>query len=147
MSSFHSNECFNNNYLLDSDQEDPFSSCKNLEFNTELKGILKRSQIDDICSLNHDLLSYNQLKRLLDHKNGQIDNFRLEVLNLKRNHLTLLNRTSDYKRLMVFISFNDIPRIKQLIKSCLNSKVSVEAIIEKLHLAINGKILKMKISF
>jgi hypothetical protein len=136
--SFHSIQCYNNKYLLSKDKEDVCYPCQHLEFNNELKEIIKRSKINYISKINHHLLSYHQLKASLDHKSDQINELRTGSLNVNRNYLNLLNRASDYKRLINLISLNDVPRIKQLISSCIKSKVSVSSMIEKLQLAITG---------
>ncbi len=139
--SFHSIKCFNNNYLLSKVSEDVCNHCLQLEYNTDIAEILKRSyfKLNNILSINHHFLSYQQLKLSLDHKSQKINELKLNTLNLRRSNISLMNKTSDLKRLMNLISQNDIPRIKQLISACLKSKVSTIAMIEKMQSAINGK--------
>jgi len=82
------------------------------------------------------------MKKNFDHNLDQNNMLKLGTLNLRRNNLSLMNRTTDLKRLIVLISQSDVPRIKQLISSCLKSHVSVNTITERITQAINGKFKK-----
>jgi len=113
-----------------------------LEYCTELNKIIVRSKLTDTKDLNHDLLTYLQMKKNFDHNLDQNNMLKLGTLNLRRNNLSLMNRTTDLKRLIVLISQSDVPRIKQLISSCLKSHVSVNTITERITQAINGKFKK-----
>lgn len=83
-------------------------------------------------------MSYSQLKSELNEKNSTINNMKLHNLNIERNYISLSNSRTDYQRLVNLIRLNQIPRIQQIIKSCLNSNYGVNGIIEKLHSAIKG---------
>lgn len=83
-------------------------------------------------------MTYLQLKKELDAKNEKINSIKLETLNLKKSNMTLHNQLSDYKRFSLLIAQNDIPRIHQLVKSCIKSNYGINGIIEKIKLAISG---------
>jgi hypothetical protein len=70
---------------------------------------------------NDYLLSYNQLKSRCDYKTEQINALKLEKLNSDRMIVSLINRQDTYKRLLRFISQEDIPRLKQVIAVCLKN--------------------------
>ena len=63
----------------------------------------------------------------------------MATLNLKRDYLTCKNKQSDYQRLVNLLRLNDIPRIHQLIKTCMNSGGSTKVLISKVLAAIDGK--------
>lgn len=80
------------------------------------------------------------MSNLLHKKNKIIKEVRLSTLNLRRDFITMNNKQTDYKRLINLLRQNDIPRIHQLIKTCLNSGSSISALINKVVSAIEGKL-------
>jgi hypothetical protein len=83
-------------------------------------------------------MSYTQLKAEIDSKNEQINNLKLEGLNIYRSNLTLKNSHGDMKRLMSLIASNDIPRLSVLIKACLKQNFGVKSTMVKVQHAIDG---------
>lgn len=138
-SSFHHVKCYKNNCLINvDDNNETCNHCEQLQFNMDLKALIERSRNDPPSNTIYKFLSFNQLVNRLDNKSNQINELKLNSLNLLRNNLNLINRTSDYKRLMILISANDIPRIKQLISACLKSNISISMMTERIAKAING---------
>lgn len=138
---FHHIDCFNNHYLLKSNEQIISSQCSDLQYNQELKNIVNRAELTDTSKINHYFMSYEQIKRELNKKNEEINDLKLNGLNLMRNNIRLSNSKSDYKRLINQIANNNIPRVHQIIKSCVDSNYSANSIIDKLNAAINGQLL------
>jgi hypothetical protein len=83
-------------------------------------------------------LSHKQAVEKLNKKSEQINDLRLEMLNLKRNYLCQHNKTSLYKKMLILISQKDIPRLNTLLSDCLSMGNGINAILEKVKLAIEG---------
>jgi hypothetical protein len=114
-SSFYGAECFNNGCLIKVEANvDVCAQCQQLEYNMDLKMLIERCKSKDIHEkeINNKFLAFNQLSDRIDKKSKLINVLKFSSLNLLRNNISLWNRTSDYKRLMVLISQNDIPRVK-----------------------------------
>ncbi len=137
----HHIDCFNNHYILKSNDQIISSQCSDLQYNQELKNIVNRAELIDTSKINHYFMSYEQIKRELNRKNEEINDLKLNGLNLMRNNIRLSNSKSDYKRLISQIANNNIPRVHQIIKSCVDSNYSANSIIDKLNAAINGQLL------
>ena len=69
-------------------------------------------------------MSHNQLKMELDEKTEQINNLKLEGLNISRSNLTLKQAHGDMKRLMSLIASDDI---SVLIRGCLKQNFGVKS--------------------
>ncbi len=83
-------------------------------------------------------MSYNQLKTELDEKTEQINNLKLEGLNISRSNLTLKQSQGDMKRLMSLIASNDIPRLSVLIRGCLKQNFGVKSTMLRVQHAVEG---------
>jgi hypothetical protein len=66
------------------------------------------------------------------------DKLRLDLLNARRKVACLYRTASMNKRLLIALSQNDVPRLRQLLKFCLKQGRSVSAIMEKLAQAVEG---------
>ena len=91
-------------------------------------------------NLNYKYYGMAQMDCLLHKKNKLINDHRLLTLNINRDYLTMKNRLTDYQRLVNLLRLNDIPRIHQLINTCINSGGSTKTLISKVIAAIDGKI-------
>jgi hypothetical protein len=89
------------------------------------------------------MLTYVQLVNLLEKTKEQLNEAKLNSLNLTKNNSSLKNKCDDLQRLLHCLSTNDIPRLNQILKTCLTQKMGINAIVELLENAIN-KIYKCK---
>lgn len=109
--------------------------CAKLAYNTRLNRIIRRSEAV-IEFTNHQYLSYNQLKSLINSNNRQINLMKLNSLNLRRENLSLRNKNNDMMRMVNLIANNEIARVNVILKVCLKQNFGVNAIIERLSQAI-----------
>lgn len=134
---FHSVDCYKNKYLLIDKQSKLRinDECDKLKTNKRLASLISVSESSK-KQTNHKYLSYNQLKSTIDKNLDDINNLKLQSLNLKRENLSLRNRNDDLKRLINLIANNELARVNVIIKTCLKQKVGVNGIIERLNDAI-----------
>ena len=134
---FHHNSCAKDGYILNNPNELTNQLCQNLIYNQHLNTIIKRFNCAEKHT-NYNYLTFNQLKELLDYKNQQINNLKLENLNKLRSIISLRNKTNDFKRFMILISQNQIPRLHQIIRISINNGFGINGIIEKIKNAIEN---------
>jgi hypothetical protein len=134
---FHSNVCRKNNYLLFVEAKNVNTPCINLEHNQYLSNILKRAQQCEKFTKN-SYMTYLQLKNEIDQKNDQINSLKLNQLNMRRSYIVLQNKQTDFKRFVILLSQNDIPRLNNLLNVCLKSNFGINGILNKLKMAMDG---------
>ena len=88
--------------------------------------------------MNYKYYGIAQMEKMLIKKNRIISDIRLSSLNMERDYITMKNRTNDIERFVNLLRQNNIPRVHQLIKTCLNSGGSMRALTNKVITAING---------
>ena len=88
--------------------------------------------------MNYRYYGIAQLEEMVQKKNVEIKENKLSVLNIRRDFITMKNRQTDYQRFVNLLRQNDIPRIHQLIKTCLSSGGSIKTLTHKVMSAING---------
>ena len=87
---------------------------------------------------NDQYMNFSQLIDTINHYVKSVTKSKLENLNNNRTILALRNKITLYKRFVLLISFNDIPRLSFLIKICLSRNSSINVIIEKIKAAADG---------
>jgi hypothetical protein len=60
----------------------------------------------------------------------------LKNINLERNNLCLKNKCDDFNRLLNLIANNNVPRLNQIIQTCIKQEMGINSIIEKISGAI-----------
>ena len=70
---------------------------------------------------NHIFMNYCQLKEVIDKFSLSENNLKLEMLNQNREIISLRNKITLYKRFKTLLTQDDIPRVHQLIKVCVNN--------------------------
>ena len=68
----------------------------------------------------------------------QKDHLHWRSFNYSRNLTTLAKSVGVHRRLLWCLSENDIPRLRQVLSVCLNNGASVNYILDKFQLAIDG---------
>ena len=112
---FHSFSCANNDFnILDDHDKNTNIECENLKYNTYLRGLIERTHDVEDCT-NYRYLSYEQLVKVIEKKNNQINDLKLDNCNLKKSNIVLSNSQSDSNKLMRFIANNDIPRVSTML--------------------------------
>ena len=103
-------------------------------------------KMQDLANTEHvninmpvDILNHEQLKNKFRDLRKEMTEKKLSTLNLVRKNSRLTKQLSLHKRLIEIIGTNDIPRLSQLIKVCLNSGMGAQSIIGRLTDAIRGK--------
>jgi hypothetical protein len=134
---FHSFSCLRRHYRLQKksliNNEMINRSCHKLANNKHLQNILKRAQIkENFNSIPHSYLTYNQLKKELNHYRDSIKRFKLENLNLKRTIDSLRSKEDNYKKFINLLALNEYSKLSQIITVCLNQKKGINGIIERL---------------
>jgi hypothetical protein len=66
------------------------------------------------------------------------DKLRLDLLSARRKVARLYRTAGMIKRLLIVLSQNDVPRLRQLLKVCLRQGRSVSAIMDRLAQAVEG---------
>lgn len=135
---FHSLACANSDFNVTSEGIiDINPECENLKNNTYLRSLIERTiEIKD--HTNYQYLSYEQLIKLIEKKNGQINDLKLENCNLKKNNTILVNSHSDLHKLMRLIASNDISRVNTMLHVLLKQGHGVYTILEKFAEAVNN---------
>ena len=131
---FHNHNCHKKGYQLTKDHRNGSNRlCNDLAYHKYLQNILKRSQImANFSSIPHQYLTYNQLKKELNHYRETIKKLKLDNLNLNRTIDSLRIKDESYKRLVTMLAHNDYAKLSQIIAVCLNQKKGINGIIEKL---------------
>ena len=128
---FHSYQCSQNNYQNLNPNEEANEECKKLEYNLILKNVIKRMHNIEKCT-NHIFMNYCQLKEVIDKFSLSENNLKLEMLNQNREIISLRNKITLYKRFKTLLTQDDIPRVHQLIKVCVNNGHGISTIVDKL---------------
>ena len=129
---FHSGECAFKHFVCDGSQ--PINlTCSNLADDSNLKKIIQRAQLkeEDLSHHNFVYRTYSQMKTKMDRllRENSIKRLQKYKVNFK---LEKLNRTlSLYKRFVVQISANNIPRLKNLVQVALRNNRSISSILDK----------------
>jgi hypothetical protein len=132
----HSISCSKNNYLCPLG-ESSNKECANLKHDSTLQGIIERmSNVKK--HTNYQYMNFSQLVDTINHYVKLVNKSKLENLNNNRTILALRNKITLFKRFVLLISMNDIPRLSFLIKICLSRNCSINVIIEKMKAAIDG---------
>lgn len=131
---FHNSICAREDYQLTKDHRNGVNRfCSDLSYHKYLQNILKRSSImTNFSSIPHAYLTYNQLKKELNHYRDTIKKLKLDNLNYKRTIDSLKTKETNFKRFLKILSQNDYENLSQIISVCLNQKKGVNGIIEKL---------------
>ncbi len=87
---------------------------------------------------SYKFLTFNQTISKLRSKNDQINQLKLDQLNLKRNYICHQNKSSTYKKLVTLIAQNRIPRIDTLLSNCIKKGFGINGTIDKINQAIQG---------
>ena len=140
-SSFHSKSCYLNNFTFSTiEKATVCNKCEQLKYNNDIKQIIKRSNEYEEHT-NYKYLSSNQFVEKLKRKNEQINEYKLTNLNQRAQLINLKNSKNDYERLVTLLSQNDIPGVCRLIKVCLRANKGINALINTVVSAINGKLI------
>ena len=133
----HSISCSKNNYLC-SLGVTANKACENLKHDSTLQAIIERmSNVKK--HTNYQYMNFSQLIDTINHYVKLVTKSKLENLNNNRTILALRNKITLYKRFVLLISVNDIPRLSFLIiKICLSRNSSINVIIEKIKAAADG---------
>jgi hypothetical protein len=87
---------------------------------------------------NYAYLSWNELVDSLNKRNEQNKHLRFKALNQTRAVLRQQESLSNYKRLMVAIASEDVPRVARVVHVALKQKKGVVAILEQVLMAGKG---------
>ncbi|KAJ3548106.1 hypothetical protein NMY22_g1393 [Coprinellus aureogranulatus] len=116
----------------------PCSSCAEIARSPVARGILDRMNNGTHINTAYAYLGHHELTLALKEKNDQIQHLRFLALNQTRAILHKSESLSDYKRLVVAISREDIPRIARVVDIALKQKRSITAILETVMDAAKG---------
>ena len=113
------------------------TACSALMPTTALRHIESRARFPSQHT-NNRFLTYSQLVEKVEKLIEERKNLRLLKLNSSRKLSKLANSVDLYKRLLWFLGENDIPRVRQLLNVCLRKGASVNYILDRVQLALNG---------
>ena len=123
---FHHIECYIARFQFDTN-----SKCARLKWNQEIVAMVKRCNSVSKPHTNYKYLSCPELTNQLALMNNTNNELKLSSLNLRKSNFSLRNRLDDYKRFLQLIEQNDIPRLHQLVRTCIKAKRGINGIINK----------------
>ena len=136
---FHSEECAYKHFVCDGSNAVNWT-CSRLCDDNNMKKLIHRAQLggDDLSGFNFMYLTYHQMKAKIDGLLKEKNIQRLERYKVN-SKMEKLNKTlSLYKRFVVQISENNIPRLNGLVKVALKNSRSISYILDKCTDAIAG---------
>ena len=113
------------------------TACSALASSSTLRQIESRAQSSSQFA-NNRFLTYSQLVEKIEKLHEERKTLRLLKLNSSRRLSKLASSVNLYKRLLWCLGENDIPRVKQLLNVCLRKGASVNYILDRIQLALNG---------
>lgn len=129
----HSNKC--KKWLNEPNQI--CSMCKSLDGSKQVEDIVRRATS---CSLhtNHSFLTFSQLEERFGLMRDERTSLWFQKLNVTRKVQHLLKTLDIYKKLVLSLGQNDVPRLRQLIATALKNGRSVNYIVDKVSQAVDG---------
>ncbi|KAF7376995.1 hypothetical protein MSAN_00117400 [Mycena sanguinolenta] len=88
--------------------------------------------------VNHQYLSWAQIRNLLADRTEELRKWRLKTLNAVRNLANAVRKLADYKRFVEAVAENNIPRLHQLISVGIRRGSSPAALIRMMQSALEG---------
>ena len=110
--------------------------CCNLKYNRNFRMLLERTE-NFQPQTNSEFLTYTQLVDSLEKTKQQFNELIVNTLNLTKNNLNLKNKCDDYQRLLHCLATENISRLTSILNTCMNQKVSLNAILELIGKALN----------
>ena len=98
--------------------------------------IIKRSENYNKYN-NNEYLTYSQLASKVENYADTINDLKLQNLSKDFQIIAYRNKLTLYKRFNVLLANEDVDRVRQLMKVCLNNGCGIKSIIEKFSLAAN----------
>jgi hypothetical protein len=111
--------------------------CSSIEHHVIFGGIMERNLHGAPQKLNYKFLTGSHTEDLLKRKNDHIKQLRLSGLNLARDLSTRTRVCDSYKRFLIAIGQQDIPRLKTLVSVACREGASISLILERINDAIN----------
>ena len=106
-------------------EDDINNCCADIEFNNKFRQIVNWTTLDTQSTVNNIYMSYQQLLDKLADRNEKIERITLSNLNLERSNSTLKKKISVYQRIMIQIKMQNVPRLHDIIRTCMNAKRSM----------------------
>ena len=136
---FHSEECASQNFICEGPQ--PINwTCHHLADDHNLTKIIERAQlaIEDLSHHNFLYLTFSQIKSKIEELTKEKSISRLHGYKVNSKLKKMDKTLSLYKRLVVQISENNIPRLKEQVQVALRNNLSISSIIDKCTEVIAG---------
>ena len=139
-SKFHTTRCSMKNFIMDINVDGQINrDCALLGKDSSLNKIIVRSQNDDPSThIPNDYLSFNQLKGKLENNQKKVSLLSIENYKLKNKVEQLGKTLSFYKRFVIYIAQNKVPRLHFLVNVALNNNRSIQYILGKCTDAVAG---------
>lgn len=113
------------------------TACSALASSTALRHIESRAHSPPQYA-NNRFLTYSQLVDKVEKLREERKTLRLITFNSSRKLAKLASNVDLYKCLIWYLGENDIPRVRQLLNVCLRKGASVNYILDRVQLALNG---------
>uniref|UniRef100_A0A7M5X508 Uncharacterized protein n=1 Tax=Clytia hemisphaerica TaxID=252671 RepID=A0A7M5X508_9CNID len=137
---FHTKQCSLKDFVMDINVDGEINKdCSLLGKDSSLKRILARSQNDDPSThIPNEYLTFNQLKNKLEKNQKKASLLSIENYKLNNKVEQLGKTLSFYKRFVIYIAENKVPRLHFLVNVALNNNRSIQYILGKCTDAVAG---------
>lgn len=112
-------------------------ACQMLPYMKAVEQIESRAHVAD-KHINLRFLTYSQLQERIEKLKTERSDLWLSSLNQARKLNRIAKSLEAHKRLVLCLSENDVPRLRQLLKVALQNGRSIHYVIDKIHEAIMG---------
>ncbi|KAJ8473666.1 hypothetical protein ONZ45_g16214 [Pleurotus djamor] len=112
--------------------------CEELNTSEEVSHLRERAASQPSSGTNYRFYSFQQLCELLIKKNTQINDLKLQCMNLSRKASSLNGRLSDHQLMMSIIAEKDIPGLQRIIAVAIQQNRSPGEIIRRIKRARDG---------
>ena len=110
---------------------------KSLDGSKKVENIVRRANSSSVYT-NHYFLTFTQLEECFGLMKEEQTALWFQKLNATRRVHNLLKSLNIYKKLVLSLSQNDVPRLYQLLSTALKNGRSINYIVDKVSQAVDG---------